>query len=442
MMIFSFSYRSRLKAQAKRLAHGLMGAVLGMALLVGLTLSTPSLAGQHAPSGLAGDPGEVTATGSVATATVTTAKPLARVVLAVGDVRLLSASGKSSGKVTLQADLHPGDLLATGADGRFRLELPGEDLFHVGGSSLVAVESSAEGLTVNLQQGVMVAYRFPALEGRRNPGPIRTPQGRALFTSGKLAVMVDAPKRTTEVHLFDGQATWWTHDDREKRLYPKSALIVTPDSIHKATFSAKQEHRLSLKTSPETAGMTAALTAYDGGHIDQAKTLFTVVQRAFPYNALAAYYLGLIHLEHREIASAITQWRIYQEIDPVGAKKKEIDKHLTLLISQQIKKEIQEALANEEHLSQAPADPNTVAVPLFIHKGDEKFNILAKGITAMIIADLAKVPGVKVLERAKLQKLRDEIKLSQSGLVDHASSARVGRLLRAEKIVMGDYLVQ
>jgi hypothetical protein len=58
------------------------------------------------------------------------------------------------------------------------------------------------------------------------------------------------------------------------------------------------------------------------------------------------------------------------------------------------------------------------------------------------IADLSKVPGLKVLEREKVQLLVNEAKLGDSGLADTASAVRSGRLMRAEKVVVGNFEVK
>jgi uncharacterized protein YjcR len=64
-------------------------------------------------------------------------------------------------------------------------------------------------------------------------------------------------------------------------------------------------------------------------------------------------------------------------------------------------------------------------------------------LTAFVITDLAKVPGLKVLEREKLEKLIDEIKLSEKGdLVEKSARVRAGRIMRAEKLMIGDYLIE
>jgi TolB-like protein len=67
---------------------------------------------------------------------------------------------------------------------------------------------------------------------------------------------------------------------------------------------------------------------------------------------------------------------------------------------------------------------------------------MAKGLAAMIIADLSKVPGLKVLEREKVQLLVDEARLGSSGIADPRSAVRTGQLLRAEKVIVGNFEVQ
>jgi tetratricopeptide (TPR) repeat protein len=88
-----------------------------------------------------------------------------------------------------------------------------------------------------------------------------------------------------------------------------------------------------------------------------------------------------------------------------------------------------------------PVDGNTVAVSLFGEKGDmEKTRHLRKALAAMIITDLSKAQGIQVVERIRMQRLLDELKLGQSGIVNPATSPRVGRLLGAGKIVSGNML--
>jgi TolB-like protein len=96
----------------------------------------------------------------------------------------------------------------------------------------------------------------------------------------------------------------------------------------------------------------------------------------------------------------------------------------------------------KEKLDKAfPVNDNTVAVSPFGEKGNtEKTKYLRKALAAMIITDLSKAKGIQVVERVRLQKLLDELKLGQSGVVDPATSPRIGRLLGAGKVVSGSML--
>jgi tetratricopeptide (TPR) repeat protein len=97
---------------------------------------------------------------------------------------------------------------------------------------------------------------------------------------------------------------------------------------------------------------------------------------------------------------------------------------------------------SKETLDKAfPVNDNTLAVSPFGEKGNtEKTKHLRKALAAMIITDLSKAKGIQVVERVRLQKLLDEMKLGQSGIVDPATSPRIGRLLGAGKIVSGSML--
>ncbi len=58
----------------------------------------------------------------------------------------------------------------------------------------------------------------------------------------------------------------------------------------------------------------------------------------------------------------------------------------------------------------------------------------------MIAVDLSRVPGLTVLEREKTELLVQELRLGGTALVDAATAARPGRLLRAGTVVGGSVL--
>jgi len=100
------------------------------------------------------------------------------------------------------------------------------------------------------------------------------------------------------------------------------------------------------------------------------------------------------------------------------------------------------AVLGQEKLKKVfPINENILAVSTFGDKGNTaKTKYLRKALAAMIITDLSKAPGIQVVERIRMQKLLDEMNLGQSGIIDPATSPRVGRLLGAGKIVSGSML--
>ncbi len=202
---------------------------------------------------------------------------------------------------------------------------------------------------------------------------------------------------------------------------------------------------LPLVTGPaladEKALVKKAVEAFEKKRWGEAQRLFERIRQKHPKNPQPYYFLGEIHLFHDRPARAARFWRLYTKLDAAGAASHDVPRRLTLLEDKLRKRSFERMLDNEASLSKEPPDPNTVAVFPFDHNGQEAYRVLSKGITALVIADLAKVPGIKVLERVKVQKLVQEIALHKSGLVgDH--KVRAGRLLKAQKLVTGDYRVR
>ncbi|MBF0612823.1 MAG: hypothetical protein HQL55_17005 [Magnetococcales bacterium] len=184
------------------------------------------------------------------------------------------------------------------------------------------------------------------------------------------------------------------------------------------------------------------IRAFQAQDFKWARESFTSLKKRNPNHPAAEYYLGILELREGKVESAIKYWQHYVEIDPAGAESNGVPRRLTLLQDETRKTEIEKIMKSESQLSKLPVEPKSIAVMGFVNKGDEKYQILAKGITALIVTDLSQVPGLVVLEREKVQKLLEEMKLSKSGLVEEENKIATGRLLRAEKVMLGDFTIQ
>lgn len=76
---------------------------------------------------------------------------------------------------------------------------------------------------------------------------------------------------------------------------------------------------------------------------------------------------------------------------------------------------------------------------------DPAWDALGKGLQSMMTTDLAEVASdrddVSVVERARLAELQAELALGQSGAVDVATAARIGKLAGATHLVAGSFTV-
>ena len=70
----------------------------------------------------------------------------------------------------------------------------------------------------------------------------------------------------------------------------------------------------------------------------------------------------------------------------------------------------------------------------------ENFEALEKGIAGMLISELAQNPAARVVDRSETQRLLDEQNLGKDGRVDAATAAKIGKLVGARYMVMGDFI--
>ena len=225
----------------------------------------------------------------------------------------------------------------------------------------------------------------------------------------------------------------WVDASSRPEVLAAQPSILSTSSTQAAAGRSRAEVASLLKT---------GLEAFSAGNDLLAIQALDSVRRIAPGETLVPYYRGLIALRQENNAAALDWLQQYAREDPEGAAARDVPKTLTLLSSTQLQQEVVAAVAREREVVSTPPEPGSIAVQAFVNQGDANYRAMAKGLAAMIIADLSKVPGLKVLEREKVQLLVNEAKLGDSGLADKASAVRSGRLMRAEKVVVGNFEVQ
>lgn len=158
---------------------------------------------------------------------------------------------------------------------------------------------------------------------------------------------------------------------------------------------------------------------------------------AEPGNPYAIYYLGLAYLSQEDFDKALSLWREFKDSRrPIV--EQEMKKLVTLIQIAASRKIARTAIAEEKKLQTVKTDPMTVAVCYYKDmSAGGKLAGFQKGLAAMVISDLSKIRGLRIVERLRMQALLEELKLGQTGIVDPGTAPRVGRLIGAENLVVG-----
>jgi curli biogenesis system outer membrane secretion channel CsgG len=103
------------------------------------------------------------------------------------------------------------------------------------------------------------------------------------------------------------------------------------------------------------------------------------------------------------------------------------------------------AFAFAGHLgAQTPDRRATVAVLYFTNSAlvrHDEYEPLSKGITEMLITELAGSPSLQVVERDRLQALLQEQDLARSARVDQETAVRLGKILGVRHLLMGGFII-
>ncbi len=156
------------------------------------------------------------------------------------------------------------------------------------------------------------------------------------------------------------------------------------------------------------------------------------------------YADGGAALARQDLAAAAAAWRRYGAIAPPGhALAHKLRGYATLLERESARRFAREAAARERDLPTDARPPNPLHVAVFPFRAEGPAAATApfnRALLAMIATDLARVPGLTVLERERVEALMAEMKLAASGLVDPVGAAAPARLLGAGTVVSGSVL--
>jgi hypothetical protein len=152
------------------------------------------------------------------------------------------------------------------------------------------------------------------------------------------------------------------------------------------------------------------------------------------------FYKGLNLEFYNETDKALSYYSKYKDVSEDSPFREMMEGRYLWIKRQQNYSDIKSLIKNEDDLTFKNVSDSTMAVFPLIYQGiDTKYVPLSRGFSEMVSIDLAKLKEIKVLERVRIQAVLDELKLSQSAVVDQSTAPRVGKILKAGTIVSGDY---
>ena len=181
--------------------------------------------------------------------------------------------------------------------------------------------------------------------------------------------------------------------------------------------------------------LAAALAA--ANRCDTAIVVANAGEILAPEDALGPLVVGACAERAGHYDAAIADYHAFVEAHPTAPGVGAVRARSALALRAAADQTARAALANESQLAHLPPEPHTLAVLPVVVAGDSSVQPLSRGLAELITTDLATIRDLRLLERLEVGTLVDEMKLSASGRVDPATAARVGRMLRAERMVQG-----
>lgn len=174
--------------------------------------------------------------------------------------------------------------------------------------------------------------------------------------------------------------------------------------------------------------------------VGRCDTATAVARRGVPLepgSALGPLIIGQCLEQEEQYAEAITVYRRFIDAKPEARGVASVRARETIARRHRATRLARQALAREAELADQPAGSQSVAVLPLAIAGDSIYQPLSRGLAEIMTSDLALLRRFQLVERLELNALLDELELAQTERVDRGTAARLGRLVRAARMVQG-----
>src|SRR5216110_1184217 len=206
---------------------------------------------------------------------------------------------------------------------------------------------------------------------------------------------------------------------------------VAPPEIPALIAQAQREPRNAARRFRLAAALAAARRC------DTAVAVARTAQLLEPDNVRGPLVVGSCQEQGGRYDAAIATYSDFAAQQPTARGVAALRARSQLALRASAERTAQQALAREAELAQQPPQSATVAVLPVLVSGDSTYQPLSRGLAELITTDLAYIRTLRLLERLQIGVLLAELKLGASDRADPATAARVGKLLRVERMVQG-----
>lgn len=218
---------------------------------------------------------------------------------------------------------------------------------------------------------------------------------------------------------------------------------ATGRAISTPTEDAVARLEREQRGAPASASVNRALgiAYYRLGRHAEARAALETAARLDAKDGTTSLYLGMTAEAQNDLPTAKRAYASYLQFGRTSRVRAQLQSHLAALARKELALEAKTAVQQEASLGAVPGSPRTVAVlPLRFSGSDSSLRPLERGFADLLTTDLGRSSQLTLVERGRLQALLDEVALQSSGATDSTSNVRVGRLVRAGRLVQGSLL--
>ena len=134
------------------------------------------------------------------------------------------------------------------------------------------------------------------------------------------------------------------------------------------------------------------------------------------------------------IEQPVGEWSLNGSIDDLFRLERELAARVTAALG------VASQPRRAAPVQESGQSPTLAIIPFKNQSPAAKLDVMETGFAEILQANLGAIPGVRLVERTQLEKILTEQKLSLSGMVDQRTAIQVGKLLQADRLLLGSFL--